>query len=475
MLRGMTQHAAGEEWKGLDEASRHYDPASFARDLEAARERIRRIRTSDVELRVRDAAGRPVAGLPLAIEQLSGDFPWGDQQWGLSTLNRFHMGDTDRVRHYTRRFTECLNAANCLSYWSERPQNDGPKHEEFQGESKLDDFAWQVDWANANGLITKGHPIFWSIPKGIPEWVQRYPWETQRVFLEARVRNLVARFRGKVRIWDAINEPMWEAAPWNLKRRNWPHMEALQDILGYVEPVLRWAREEDPDACYVINDYGMEVDAPGRDLRAADGSQVTAKRQRDRFKELFRALRDRGCPADALGMQSHTGGWITPAEQMAILDDFAEAGVPLHYTEFWASTGHLDKAGLPPDTVARMKAEYVANIITVAYSHPGVEAFFFWGGITGELGFRSDHNSGGLPTSSNSPTPTYDRVRRLLREEWWTRERVVTDADGRARVRCFHGQHAARYALAGGGSAGVRFAADPTRTGPVEVRVHRPA
>jgi endo-1,4-beta-xylanase len=471
----MNDPIIGEEWKQLDEASRGYDPVAIAPDLDAARARIRRIRMSDVVLRAVGDDGRPLAGLRLDIEQQRSAFPWGDQQWELSTLHRYGQGASDRVRHYTHRYTDCLNAANCLSYWSERPQNDGPKHQEFQGEDRLDDFAWQVDWARANGLVAKGHPIFWPVPKGIPDWVKRYPYETQLVFLEARVRNLVACFRGKVAIWDVVNEPMWEPALRNLGTRHWPHMEDLDAILGYVEPVMRWARDEDPDACYVINDYGMEVDAPGRELRAADGSLVTAKRQRDRFKALFRALHERGCPADGLCMQSHTGGWITPAEQNAILDDFAEAGVPLHYTEFWASTGHLDKAGLDPRTVARMKAEYVANLITVAYAHPAVAAFFFWGGITNEMGFRNDHNSGGLPTSSHQPTPTYERVRHLLREEWWTRETVVTDADGVARLRAFHCDHSARYALAGGGRAGVGFTVTPQRGGPIELRCHRPA
>jgi endo-1,4-beta-xylanase len=471
----MANPIPGEEWKQLDEASRHYDPSGFAADLDAAQTRIRKLRMSDVELVVRDRQGRPVPGLRLNVVQQKSAFAWGDQQWGLSTMNRFHMGDTDWVRHYTHRFTECLNAANCLSYWTERPQNDGPKHEEFQGEPKMEEFAWQIEWALKNGLTPKGHPIFWSLPKAVPEWIKRYPYETQLVFLEARVRSLVARFKGKVKIWDAVNEPMWEAAFKNLPNRHWPHLEDIDAIVEYIEPVLRWSREEDPDACYVINDYGMEVDPPGRDLRAKDGTPVTAVSQRKRFIELFRRLADVGAPADALGMQSHTGGWISPREQIAILDDFATAGVPLHYTEFWATTGHLDKAGLKPEVVAQMKAEYVANIITIAYAHPAVESFFFWGGITGELGFRSDHNSGGLPTSSNNPTPTYERVRRLLREQWWTNERVQTDADGRVKLRVFHGEHSVRYEMSPGMPGGQRITADPAQSGPITVTVHRPA
>ncbi len=466
---------SGEEWKQLDAAGIGYDARAHEQDLEAARARIRTIRCSDVELLLADREGRPIPNLKVAVEQTRSAFLWGDQLWGLDTLLRHGFGRSDRVRHFTRRFTECLNSANCLSYWTEAPRNDGPKHMEFQGEDRLDGMQAQVDWALANGLTPKGHPVFWSIPKAYPEWLKRYPIETQWKFIEVRVRNLVARFRGKVKVWDVVNEPMWEAAPKHLPERHWPHLESLDDICEYVIPVLRWVREEDPAACCVINDYGMETDSPGREIRHKDGRLVTAKMQRDRFVALFRRLADEGAGPDALGMQAHTGGWITPAEQNAILDDFARAGVPLHYTEFWASTDHLVNAGIAPDTAARLKAEYVANVLTVAFAHEAVEAFFFWGEISRAMGFRNDHNSAGLPTSSHEPEPVYWRVQQLLRSEWMTRESLHSDADGRVRFRGFHGDYLLRYRISQDMPAAVPFTVSPALRGRQQLRLHRPA
>jgi endo-1,4-beta-xylanase len=464
----------GEEWKSMDEASRHYDPAAFAADLDAARANIRKIRCRDARVRVVDANGAPVPNLKVDIVQKKSSFPWGDQLWGLDTLFRHGFNDSARVRHFTRRFTECLNSANCLSYWTEAPRNDGPKHMEFQGEDHMDEFEAQVNWALAHGLTPKGHPIFWSIEKGYPEWVKRYPMDTQWKFIEVRVRNLVARFKGKVKIWDVVNEPMWEAAPKHLPQRHWPHIETMEDIMEYVVPVLRWAREEDPDACYVVNDYGMELDAPNHQIRHKDGHVVTAKAQRDRFTELFRRMADAGAAPDALGMQSHTGGWIDPSTQTAMLDDFATSGMPLHYTEFWAGTKHLADAGLPADVQEKMKAEYVANIMTVAYAHPSVEAFYFWGGLTNEMGFRQDHNSNGMPSSSNTPTPTYWRVKKLLTEEWMTKEKAVSDGAGEFTFRGFFGDYALRYEVSPGMPAGVDFQLSPQQNGDIVLRVHRP-
>ncbi|MBC8038938.1 MAG: endo-1,4-beta-xylanase [Opitutaceae bacterium] len=470
----MTPAPSGEEWKQLDSATAHYDPRKFSGELDAARDRIRRLRCQDADLLLVDRAGRPIPNLRVEVVQTRSAFQWGEQLWSFDTLLRHGHAESARARHFTRRFTECLNSANCLSYWTEAPRNDGPKHMEFQGEDHLDEFQAQVDWALAHGLTPKGHPVFWTCPKAYPEWLGRYSMETQWKFIEVRVRNLIARFKGKVKLWDLVNEPMWEPAPKNIPQRHWPHLESLEDICEYIVPILRWAREEDPEARYIINDYGMELDSASWSIRDKDGRPVTAKGQRDRFTALLRRLSDQGAAPDALGMQAHTGQWLTPSTQNAMLDDFATSGVPLHYTEFWADHAHLLKAGMDHKIAEEMKADYVANIMTVAFAHPSVDAFYFWGEIGKSMGFREDHNSNGLPTSSHNPTPTYWRVQQLLRTEWMTRESLVSDADGRVRFRGFLGDYALRYQIASDMPAGVNFDLSAQTPGPRRLVLHRP-
>ncbi len=458
----------------MESATAQYDPSSFAVELDSARSRIRKIRCQDAELFLVDYEGRPIPNLRVEVIQNRSSFCWGDQLWGLDALLRNGFADSDRVRHFTRRFTECLNSANCLTYWTEAPRNDGPKHMEFQGEDRMDGFAAQVDWAIANGLVPKGHPIFWSIDKAYPEWLKRYPMETQWKFIEVRVRNLVSRFKGKVKLWDVVNEPMWEAAPKNLPHRNWPHLESVDDICEYVIPVLRWAREEDPDARFIVNDYGMELDSDGHTIQDKSGKVITAKMQRDRFTALFKRLRDDGACPDGLGMQAHTGSWMDPATQNRILDEFSEARVPLHYTEFWADNKHLLAAGLDPGVADEMRAEYVANVMTVAFAHPAVESFYFWGELTRGFRFKSDHNSDGLPSSSHTPSAVYWRVQELLRKEWMTRETLTSDSDGRVRFRGFYGDYSLRYAVGTDMPSGVTFSLSRDSEGLRKLTLHRP-
>lgn len=428
----------GEEWRTMDGGPSGRRAASAdAAIVRRARRGIREHRMRDVMLRFVDRRGQPLAGRTVEIELLRHDFPFGDQVWPLDALAREGRWESERARAWRRRFAEVFNASTNLCYWTEAPRNDASKTEDQQGEPRVENFAQTVDWSNSAGLTAKGHPLFWSIPKCTPEWVKRYDTATFMKFAEVRVRNLVARFRGRVRLWDAVNEPMWEAAPKNLARRVWPHIESTADIAAYIAPVMRWCREEDPDALYLVNDYGMECDFENA-LTGTDGARVTAATQRRRFLALIRALQDAGAAPDAIGLQSHTGGWQSHAGQWAMYDEFAASGLPVHVTEFWAETKRLEAAGTHTATeIAQMQADYVADYLTCAFGHANVEGFFFWGFMGTAIHWRDEH-------ASHDLNPVFERVRRLIHEEWHTRERLTTAADGTLRYRGFLGEYAAR-------------------------------
>jgi GH35 family endo-1,4-beta-xylanase len=317
-----------------------------------------------------------------------------------------------------------------------------------------------VDWAASQGLIVKGHPLFWSIDKCVPEWVKRYDYRKQMMFAEVRVRNLAARFKGRVKIWDAVNEPLWEPAFKNLAHRHWPHIEPIEDMAEYIEQVLRWVRDEDPDACCLINDYGLEQDK--QELVAKDGTEVTAALQRRRFLKLVAELRRRGSPPDALGMQAHTGGWLDHQTQWAVYDELSQAGLPLHVTEFWAHTRGLAEQGQwSEEAIDRLQAEYVANYLTAAFGHPALEGFFFWGFGGVEWYEHSGHEL----------RPVFHRVRDLLHKEWRTQVQTRTDKSGAVRFRGFFGQYALRHELSPGVRHGVPFRVDRQSAMPLTVAV----
>ncbi len=459
----------GEEWRDMDRSGDLYNPSLSEGALRAAREGIQRYRMADAALRLVDRAGLPLKGVPVSIEQQSHAFTFGEGLWSLDAMWRDGEWETERCRAWRQRFLDVFNGATNLCYWTERPRNDASKTEDRQGEPRLENFAATVDWCLANGLTAKGHPLFWSIDKCTPEWVKRYDIDTRMKFAEVRVRNLVARFRGRVAVWDAVNEALWEPAPKNLAARNWPHIESTEAMAEYIVPVLRWCREEDPDALYLLNDYGVENES--RRHTGSDGSEVTAASQRARYVALAGRLRDMGFPPDALGLQSHTGWLTNHREQSDVYDEYAEAGWAVHITEFWAHLKTLREKhpDVPEKDLHELLAEYVANYLTVAFGHPAVEAFSFWGfmGMAVEWRERSGHEL----------RPVFHRIRRLIHDEWKTTLEAVSDDEGVVHFRGFHGEYALRVpgpTEAPEARVGTRFRVTPDASGPVVLRVNCP-
>jgi GH35 family endo-1,4-beta-xylanase len=457
----MSLQGTGEEWRAMDVGAGEFDGAASLDIVRRAQENVTRLRMREVEMRFVDRQGKPRAGLAVDIAQSRNAFLVGDQLWSLDRQYRYGEHLTDTVRYYTLRHTQALNACTALCYWTERPRNDGPKSEDIQGDPQMDAFAWCVDWGNANGMTVKGHPLFWSIEKCVPEWVKRYDYATQMKFAEVRIRNLVARFKGKVKIWDAVNEPLWEPAFKDLASRHWPHVAEINDIADYIEPVLRWCNEEDPDATFLVNDYGLEMDG-GKAPIAKDGTPVTAAMQRQRALQLLEELNRRGTPPDAFGMQAHTGGWIDHVTQWNVYDELAQAGLPLHVTEFWANQKALESRGdLPQDVKDHMQADYVRNYLTAAFGHPAIDAFFFWGAMNSCVRWGK--------ASSHDLTPMFHAIRGLVHDAWLTKEHLVTDQDGVVRFRGFYGDYAARYQMSAAMTHGVSFAVTKEASMPLTV------
>lgn len=448
--------------------------------LESARATIERVRKRDVAITFLDRWGQPLPDYPVQFQQLRHQFLFGDNNWRMSNMFRTGLIPSDRADYYRKRFKDVFNSLNTTVYWTERPRTFGTKTMDFQGDLRLESFEESVNWANANGLATKGHPLFWSIPKAVPEWAKKYDPDTFMKFVEVRVRNLTARYDGKVKIWDAVNEALWEPAPKNLANRTWPYTESMANLEEYIAKVIRWGREESPGAQFVINDYGIgRVHKSG--LTDQHGEAVNTQRQRQRYLELVERLCDAGYPPNMIGLQSHTG-WLTPEEQTAFYDQMAAAGIPLSITEFWARTKSLMPGGdaserieseewrtlgettarkdLTAEEAEAFRDQYVLDYLTVAFGHPAVQSFYFWG----FLGMATDFQPS--PSSSHTLKPLYEKVRKRIHEEWKTQVAVKTDRNGQARFRGFCGDYLGNLASKTGNSTpiGCRFTVDEAAT-----------
>jgi len=424
-----------EEWKNFNLIQKNM-PDLDNQIVKNAQKRIEKIRKRKIEITILSAEEKPLPNKEVKIIQKSHHFLFGDQLWNLDRFSRFNQWNTDKAFYFRKRFKEIFNAANALCYWTEAPRNDGPKIEDFQGRNITNHFENCVSWAKSEGLTVKGHPLFWSIDKCVPSWLMKYDYKTKLKFAEVRVRNLVARFSRQINIWDAVNEALWEPVFKNLSQRCWPHIEKISDIADMISEVLKWCKEENPDAKFLINDYGLEQDPSSGPPIAKDGTKVTTALQRKRYIKLIEELKKRGTKPDAIGLQSHTGkGWISPYIQNATFDELSKSKIPLHVTEFWAHTDHLKETD--QEKIDNMQAEYVKKILTVAFGHPAVEAFFFWGFIDDSITW--DNYSG------HKLKPLFTEIKKLIHQEWNSSKNLIqTDKNGKITLSVFHGAYSLR-------------------------------
>ncbi|MBI2300313.1 MAG: endo-1,4-beta-xylanase [Armatimonadetes bacterium] len=382
--------------------------------LDAAPARIREHRMGDLTVRVIDAAGRPIPGAVVKIEQQRHAFLFGCNAFMLNAGR-----DAEFDRRYADAFSGLLNYATLPFYWA------GFEHTQGQpGYARTDAIA---AWCAEHGVATKGHPLVWNHPAGVPGWLPADLGEVRRLSDE-RVKAIVARYAGRIDRWDVVNEA---ADPDRFQNR----MSAMLQQAGLMEVVresFRLARAANPKATLLINDYQL-----------GEG-----------FEKVIRELVDeQGKPLyDVVGLQTHQHGVPIPVSRLwVICDQFARFVVPLHFTETTLlSGGRLNsERGISfegrekqfedsnPAGEAKQAAA-VARFYTALFSHPAVEAITWWD--------FSDRGAwlgapAGFLRADGSPKPAYDELLKLIRGAWWTRAELTADAAGTAALRVFAGEH----------------------------------
>jgi endo-1,4-beta-xylanase len=245
-----------------------------------------------------------------------------------------------------------------------------------------------VDFGGRHGMKIVGHNLIWhSRP---PAWLfvqagaARVSAEALGKRMDRRVGTLLDRYRGRVAIWDVVNEAIAEdGAGW----RKSPWLEIMGP--GFLERAFRVAHEADPAAQLLYNDYNEHN--PGR---------------RNFMVNMIRDYRRRGVPLHGVGFQGHVG-LDSPdlSEYERSIEAVAAAGVRVHITELDVdvlpaaskSTGaevstredyraELDPyaAGLPPQIQERLTARYRQLFELFVKHRDKIDRVSTWGTYDGE-------------------------------------------------------------------------------------------
>jgi endo-1,4-beta-xylanase len=220
-------------------------------------------------------------------------------------------------------------------------------------------------FAVEGGLVMRGHNLLWYYRT--PWWFGSLPTRAmQRQAVIARIRAMVGRYRGIVNSWDVVNEPIEpkDGRPDGLREAVF--LKALGP--GYLDLAYRTARETDPKALLVVNEYDVELDAPEQETR-----------RKVLLGLLERMLRN-GTPVDAVGIQAHLtasgGPPFSPSVLRRFFADIAGLGLTIQITELDVADEYA-----PADIAIRdrLVADTYRRFLDAALDEPAVKMVVTWG------------------------------------------------------------------------------------------------
>ncbi|GHV68227.1 hypothetical protein AGMMS49928_07190 [Spirochaetia bacterium] len=179
-----------------------------------------------------------------------------------------------------------------------------------------------IDFGEMTGMRLRWHPLVWHSQN--PAWLFQDKANPARAVskdvlnqrLKTYIQTIMRRYRNRIESYDVVNEVLSDTAG----LRTGSEGNKWLDILGpeYIDNAFRWAREADPKAQLVINEYGLEGDA----------------RKRQEMYNLVKGLKDRKVPVDAVGLQMHIDIKTPTVQQIReTIELFAGLGVKVIITE----------------------------------------------------------------------------------------------------------------------------------------------
>lgn len=377
--------------------------------------RIEKIRKGDLTVRVVDAAGIPIPGAEVKVEQQRHYFRFGTAAPAARLVDTINP-DNVRFQHEVLRLFNTVTFENDLKWPA-------------IGDGNLTMVQRAVEWLRAHDIDVRGHCLLWGSYKHLPPSVRDLRGASLLDACRQHVTDYASRMAGKVYLWDVVNEAGSNVEVWdNIGWENFPQ-------------AFVWARAADPNVKLCYNDYAI----------VTDDRKYTAK-----VAACVKMLLDARVPLDVLGIQAHMGTPLVPIDVvLQRIDEWAKFGKDLEITEY--------DVGVPDDQV---HGEYSRDFLIASFSHPAVKSFIMWGFWEGSH-WRS-REGGAMIRRDWTKRPACEYYEDLVFNQWWTRWNGKTGTDGAAALRAFYGRHKVT-ATAGGKTAEATVELVPGGPGTVDV------
>lgn len=361
-----------------------------------------------------DEHGRPLSDSRISISQKNHAFLFG---CGGFDFIPYVTEGKEEYREITDSWLEIFNYATLPFYWGNYEPEEGNPHRDSLMQTAL--------YLKDKGVKVKGHPLCWHT--ACADWLMKYDNETILKKQLERIDREVSGFKGVIDMWDVINEvvimPIFDKYDNAITR-----ICKEKGRVGLIREVFNRAYENNPDAVFLLNDFNTSIN----------------------YEILIDGCLNAGVPITAIGIQSHQHQGYWGREKLEeVLDRFSGFGLPIHFTENTLISGEImpdyivdlndwqvDEWPSTPEGEERQARE-IEEMYRILFSHPLVEAITTW-----------DYKDGawlkapsGYLRLDNTRKPSYEMLKKLVRQEWWTDTEVTTDANGYAEVDAFKGDY----------------------------------
>ncbi len=378
-------------------------------------------RQSAARLQLLNPDGSPAACSSVQVDQTSHRFLFGCGAFdAVALMKAQNETAASFLNERMSKWLKLFNYGTLPFYWG--------RYEPVEGQTAFPETMAAAKWLREKGVQVKGHPLCWHT--ACAPWLMQYSnEEILRRQLE-RIHRDVSAYRGVIDLWDVINEvvimPVFDRYDNAITR-----ICKEKGRIRLVKEVFEAAKETNPDAVLLINDFNTSVS----------------------YEILLEGLLEAGVPIGAIGIQSHQHQGYWGLDKLNdVLTRFSRFGLPIHFTENTLVSGEIMPAHIidlndwqvdswpsTPEGEDR-QARQIAEMYSVLFAHPLVEAITTW-----------DFNDGcwlkapsGFVHEDNSEKPSYYALMELIHGSWETHETLTTDAEGRVSFTGFRGEYTVR-------------------------------
>jgi endo-1,4-beta-xylanase len=227
---------------------------------------------------------------------------------------------------------------------------------------KFDTADTVIEFAQANAMTVRGHTLVWY--GAMPDWTKDIRAADAERELTTHINRVVSKYRGKIKIWHVVNEPIDEAKGPTVGLRPCIWRQCLGD--KYIDMAFRLAHQADPSAELLLNEYNIE------------STDDTSAPRRQALLALVRDLLARGVPVHGVGLQAHIPGkYQIDADGLSrFVSEIRSLGLSVHITEL-----DVIDDDLPGPTAARdaIVASRAYDFLEAVFAAERPSAVVTWG------------------------------------------------------------------------------------------------